>query len=155
MRATPAPMPFTGAKAWAVYAFPMTLDTYRLLANAVLFAHLGVVLFIVAGLVLILLGGRLQWAWVRNFWFRVLHLASIGYVVAETWLGIDCPLTTLEQWLRVRAGQGGFDDDFIAHWVSQVMFYQAPPWAFTTVYSLFGLLVLASWLLVRPLPRSR
>jgi hypothetical protein len=137
-----------------VYAFPMTLDAYQLLANAVLIAHLGVVLFIVAGLVLILLGSKLHWRWVRNFWFRVLHLAAIGYVVAESWFGIDCPLTTLEQWLRLRAGQGGFEEDFIAHWVSQVMFYQASPWVFTMVYSLFGLLVAGSWLLVRPAPRG-
>jgi hypothetical protein len=128
--------------------------SYLLLANAVLVFHLGVVLFNIAGLALILLGGKLHWRWVRNFWFRALHLAAIGYVVAESWLGIDCPLTTLEQWLRRRAGQGAFADDFIAHWVAQVMFYQAPPWVFTVVYSLFGVLVLASWLLVRPIPRA-
>ncbi|HEX9173840.1 MAG TPA: DUF2784 domain-containing protein [Telluria sp.] len=133
----------------------MSPEAYRTLANCVLFAHLGVVLFIVVGLVLILLGGRFHWAWVRNFWFRLLHLAAIGYVVAESWFGIECPLTTLEQWLRVRAGQGGFEEDFIAHWVGQLLFYHAPPWVFAAVYSLFGLLVLASWLLVRPAPRSR
>lgn len=131
----------------------MSTHSYHLLANAVLVAHLGVVLFIVAGLILILLGGHYGWPWVRNFWFRFLHLVATGYVIAESWFGIDCPLTTLEQWLRVRAGQGGFEQDFIAHWVGQVMFYQAPPWVFTAAYSLFGLLVAASWLLVRPAPR--
>ncbi|MES2757463.1 MAG: DUF2784 domain-containing protein [Pseudomonadota bacterium] len=131
----------------------MSTHAYQLLANAVLVTHLGVVLFIVAGLVLILLGGGLHWSWVRNFWFRLLHLVAIGYVVAESWFGIECPLTTLEQSLRMRAGQGAFEDDFIAHWVGQLMFYQAPPWVFTTAYSLFGLLVAASWLLVRPAPR--
>jgi hypothetical protein len=118
-----------------------------------LVAHLGVVVFIVVGLVLILLGGKYDWSWVRNFWFRLLHLSAIGYVVAESWFGIDCPLTTLEQWLRVRGGQAGFEDDFIAHWVGQLLFYQAPPWMFVAAYSLFALLVIASWLIVRPAPR--
>jgi hypothetical protein len=131
----------------------MSANSYQLLANAVLVAHLGVVLFIVAGLVLILLGGGLRWDWVRNFWFRLLHLVAIGYVVAESMFGIECPLTTLEQWLRVRAGQGGFQDDFIAHWVGQLMFYHAPPWVFTAAYSIFGLLVAASWIIVRPASR--
>ncbi len=133
----------------------MGKQSYQFLANAVLVAHAALVLFIVAGLVLILLGGRYRWQWVRNFRFRLVHLAAIGYVAAESWFGIDCPLTTLEQSLRLRAGQGGFEDDFIAHWVSQLLFYHAEPWVFTAAYSLFGLLVAASWLLVRPAPRAR
>ncbi|MDB5935337.1 MAG: hypothetical protein JWQ01_2681 [Massilia sp.] len=128
----------------------MSNQIYQLFANAVLVAHACVVLFILAGLVLILLGGRRGWPWVRNFRFRLLHLGAIGYVVAQSWFGIDCPLTTLEQWLRVRAGEVGSADDFIAHWVGQLLFYHAEPWVFVAAYSLFGLLVLASWLLVRP-----
>jgi hypothetical protein len=127
--------------------------TLLLLANAVLIAHFGVVLFIVAGLILTLIGGRLQWGWVRNFWFRAVHLAAIGYVVAESLLGIVCPLTSLEQWLRERGGQVSYDGDFIAYWLGKVMFYQAPPWVFIAAYSLFALVVIASWVIVRPKAR--
>ena len=35
---------------------------------------------------------------------RLAHLAAIAVVVAESWLGLTCPLTTLESWLRARAG---------------------------------------------------
>lgn len=126
------------------------LSFYQTLANAVLIAHVGVVLFIVGGLALILLGGSHQWAWVKNFWFRLLHLGAIGYVVATSWLRIDCPLTTLEQSLRVRAGQAGHDDDFIAHWLGAILFYEAPPLVFTVVYSAFAMLVMLSWIRVRP-----
>lgn len=129
--------------------------TYRFLANAVLVAHAALVLFIVAGLVLILLGGRYRWQWVRNFRFRLIHLAAIGYVTAQSWLGIDCPLTTLEQSLRVNAGQLASGEDFIAHWVGRLLFYHAEPWVFATAYTVFGLLVAASWPLVRPAPRAR
>jgi hypothetical protein len=123
---------------------------YRALADAVLVAHVGVVLFIVGGLVLILAGGRLNWAWVRGIRFRALHLAAIGYVVITTWFGIECGLTTLEQSLRTKADQTSFEGDFIAHWLSRLLFYEAPPWAFIAVYTLFGLLVLWSWIAVRP-----
>jgi hypothetical protein len=133
----------------------MSSHSYQILANCVLMAHFGVVLYIIGGLILILLGGRYQWQWVRNFWFRVSHLSAIAYVVAESWLEIVCPLTSLEQWLRERAGQRSYEGDFVAHWLGSVMFYQAPPWVFITAYSVFTLLVIASWVIVRPMPFRR
>lgn len=133
----------------------MPPQSYQLLANAVLVAHAGVVLFIIAGLVLILVGGRYGWQWVRNFWFRVLHLSAIVYVVAESWLGIVCPLTDLEQWLRERAGQPGHEGDFIVFWLAKLLFYQAEPWVFIAAYSAFALLVMFSWVMVRPRSRNR
>lgn len=123
---------------------------YRALADAVLVTHVVVVLFIVGGLALILAGARLNWTWVRGLRFRVLHLAAIGYVVVTTWFGIDCGLTTLEQSLRLKAGQTAFEGDFIAHWLSRFLFYEAPPWAFIAVYTAFGLLVVWTWIAVRP-----
>ena len=123
---------------------------YRALADAVLVIHVGVVLFIVGGLLLILAGGRLDWAWVRGLRFRVLHLAAIGYVVVTTWFGIECGLTTLEQSLRSKAGQASFEGDFIAYWLSRILFYEAPPWVFVAAYTAFRLLVAWSWVAVRP-----
>ena len=123
---------------------------YQLLADAVLVLHVGVVLFIVGGLVLVLAGGYWRWGWVRNRHFRLLHLAAIIYVVFTTWFGIDCALTTLEQDLRGRAGQPVSGEDFIPHWLGRILFYHAPPWVFVSAYSAFGLLVLWSWFAVRP-----
>lgn len=130
----------------------MKLDptTYGALADAVLLLHFAVVLFIIGGLLLVLAGGWRNWVWVRNVRFRAVHLAAIGYVVVTTWLGIECALTTLEQSLRVRAGQAGYADDFIAHWLTRIMFYEAQPWVFVFAYSAFGLLVGWSWFHVRP-----
>ncbi len=123
---------------------------YGLLANAVLILHVGIVLFIVLGLVLTLVGGLCRWAWVRNFWFRAAHLVGIAYIALEAWLGIVCPLTTLEQWLRERAGQAVYAGDFIAYWLRKFLFYQAEPWVFIAAYSGFGTLVLLSWFLYTP-----
>lgn len=129
---------------------PDNASLYQFLANAVLLSHVGIVLFIIGGLLLTLLGAALRWQWVKNFWFRALHLAGIFYIVMEAWLGIVCPLTTLELWLRKQAGQTVYDGDFIAHWMSQIMFYEAPAWVFIAAYSGFAALVLLSWFLVRP-----
>lgn len=125
----------------------------RQLADLVLLIHVAYVLFVVAGLALILAGGALGWRWVRNPWFRALHLAAIGLVVIEAWLGAMCPLTTLEAGLRVRAGEASYaPSGFIAHWVQRILFWDAPGWVFTTLYTLFGALVTASWAWVRPRP---
>ncbi|WP_426101597.1 DUF2784 domain-containing protein [Massilia sp. TSP1-1-2] len=123
---------------------------YGVLANTVLILHVGIVLFIIGGLVLTLAGGMRKWRWVRNFWFRALHLAGIGYIALEAWLGIVCPLTTLEQWLRRQAGQAAYGGDFVAHWLRKFMFYEAQPWVFVLAYSSFGLLVLLSWFAFSP-----
>lgn len=127
--------------------------TYRGLANAVLTLHVGVVLFVVAGLILTLVGGALRWRWVRNFWFRAAHLAAIAYVALQSWFDIVCPLTTLEQWLRMQAGQVAYEGDFIGYWLGKLLFYQGPPWVFIAAYSMFGLLVVWSWFAVRPRAR--
>ncbi len=129
--------------------------TYQLLADAVLVLHLGVVLFIVAGLVLVLVGNLRGWQWVNRRWFRLAHLGAIVYVVVQAWLGRLCPLTTLEQWLRERAGSATYGGSFVEHWVQRVLYYDAPPWVFTLVYTAFGLLVLVAWRHFPPRPRDR
>ena len=116
-----------------------------LLADAVLLAHLAVVVFNVGGLVLIVAGNRLGWGWVNRWWFRAAHLAAIAVVVAQAWLGITCPLTTLESWLRTLSGTAPYGEGFIQHWVQRILFYQAPAWVFALAYTLFGLLVAAVW----------
>ena len=116
-----------------------------LLANAVLFLHVGVAAFVVLGLVLVIVGNLACWSWVNNARFRVAHIAAIGVVVAESWLGFVCPLTTLEMWLRSRAGAASYAGGFIEHWLRQLLYYSAPPWVFVAAYTAFALLVLATW----------
>jgi len=118
---------------------------YLALANAVLGLHVLIVLFVVVGLLLILVGNALAWRWVNFIWFRLLHLFTIAVVVAESWLGIVCPLTTLESWLRMRGGQRQHDLGFIEYWLQQLLFFEGPPWVFTLAYSLFAALVVLSW----------
>ncbi len=128
---------------------------YRAFADAVLALHVGVVLFVVGGLALILFGNWRRWNWVNSCWLRLTHLGAIGVVVAESWLGIVCPLTTLEMWLRAKAGSGAYGGSFIEHWLQRLLYYDAPAWVFATAYSLFGLAVIATWWLFPPGPRQR
>lgn len=125
----------------------------RLAADAVLLVHVLFVVFVVAGLACVLAGGWRGWAWVRHRGFRLAHLAAIGVVVAQAWLGVVCPLTLLEQALRERAGGATYGGAFIAHWLERLLFYAAPWWVFATAYSAFALLVLIAWRCVPPHPR--
>ena len=123
---------------------------YRILADIVVAVHFAYVAFVILGLVLTLGGAVAGWKWVRNFWFRAVHLVMIGVVVGEAWCGIVCPLTTWENELRARAGQAAYGGGFIANLLHDTMFFEAEPWVFTICYSLFGLAVLAALLIAPP-----
>jgi hypothetical protein len=122
----------------------------RSLADIVLIAHATFVAFVIVGLLLILLGGCCRWNWIRNPWFRACHLAAIALVVVQAWVGFICPLTTLEMALRQRAGDETYTGTFVAHWLRELLYYEAPLWVFAACYTLFGLAVVGSWLKYRP-----
>ena len=126
-----------------------------LLADMVLLLHVAVVLFVVAGLPLVVLGNVAGWRWVNDWWFRLAHLAAIAIVVAESWLEIACPLTTLEVWLRREAGQTLQGESFIGYWMQRFLYYNLPPWLFLCAYTAFGLLVLAGWWRFPPSSRRK
>lgn len=111
------------------------------LADLVLGIHLLWVLFILLGQAGILVGWALGWEWTRNRWFRLFHLAAILLVTAQVWLGVACPLTWLEQKLRLAAGGSGYRRGLVSDWLERLLFYSAPDWVFLLLYSLFALLV--------------
>lgn len=118
---------------------------FQLLADAVLILHAALVLFVIGGLTLIVIGNLRKWHWVNALWFRLAHLATIVFVATQAWLGIDCPLTTLEQWLRRQANTCTYQGSFIEHWLQALLFWEASPWVFTAAYTLFAVAVAASW----------
>lgn len=119
------------------------------LADAVLAVHFVFVLFVAGGLVLIWLGAWLRWRWVRNFWFRTLHLAAIVFVAAEAIAGVTCPLTLWEDALR-----GGSDGtSFIGRWLSRLLYYDLPEWVFAVAYVAFALAVGWTYWRIKPEPR--
>ncbi len=123
---------------------------YQTAADLVLLTHVAYVAFVVIGLLLILWGGFRGWRWIRNPWWRALHLAAISLVAVEAWLGFTCPLTTLEMNLRQSAGEAIYNDSFLEHWLQKLLYYDAPTWVFTAGYSLFALAVIFCWWRFRP-----
>lgn len=124
------------------------------LADTILVAHFLFVLFVVFGLVAIYCGYVLHWRWVKNRTFRIVHLAAIGIVALQSWLGLICPLTVWEMALRDKAGAASYSGSFIQHWLQQLLYYTAPDWVFMLLYSGFAGLVLASWFLLPPRARK-
>jgi hypothetical protein len=121
-----------------------------LLADALLALHSAIAAFIVGGLILVWIGAPLGWGWVRNPWFRYLHLAAILFVAGEGLIGMACPLTVWEDLLR----GGARADSFVGRWMRQLLYYEAPEWVFTAAYALWGAATLATLALVPPRRRA-
>jgi uncharacterized protein DUF2784 len=119
-------------------------------ADALLVLHFAIVLFVVGGLILTWIGAALSWGWIRNPWFRYLHLGAIAFVAAEALAGIACPLTVWEDMLRgsMRA------ESFIGRWVQRLLYYQAPEWVFTSLYVAWAAAALVTLRLVPPRRRA-
>lgn len=126
------------------------MNRYQFFADVVVLAHFAYALFVVLAMPLILVGISFRWSWVKNFWFRTIHFAMIAIVVVQSLLGIACPLTTLENFLRRKAGSVGYEGTFIGGWIRALLFVDLPTWALTLAYCGFGALVLATLLLAPP-----
>lgn len=85
---------------------------YRLLANGVVLVHAAFVVFVVVG-------GFLTWRWRR---LALLHVPAAVWGALIEFAGWICPLTPLENALRLHAGQAGYTGGFIEHYVLPVMY---------------------------------
>lgn len=103
---------------------------YLLLADAVLLLHFVFVAFVALGGLLVL----------RSWKFAWVHLPVAAWgVFVELYLHV-CPLTPLENWLRVRGGGGTYAGGFIEHYLSPVVY---PPGLTPAVQAWLGLALLA------------
>ncbi|KQZ27780.1 DUF2784 domain-containing protein [Duganella sp. Root1480D1] len=85
---------------------------FRLAGDAVLLLHLAFILFALCGAVL-----ALRWPRVVR-----LHLPAALWAAGIELTGAICPLTYLENDLRMRAGQQGYADGFIEHYLLPVLY---------------------------------
>ncbi len=102
----------------------------RLLADVLVVLHLLFILFVV-------LGGLLALRWPRLAW---VHLPVAIYGVLIELVGWVCPLTPLENRLRLEAGQAGYAGGFVEHYIIPLVY---PPGLTPAVQVVLGLLVLA------------
>ena len=87
-------------------------NMYRLLADLVVLTHVGFVVFVV-------LGGFLVLRWRGAMW---IHLLAVIWAAAVEFFGWACPLTPLENWLRVKAGEAAYSSDFVARYLLPVLY---------------------------------
>jgi len=137
-----------------------------LLADALVILHWGVVVFVVGGQ-LVFIGGAIDWRLfgttehtpglrgtivraTRNPWIRLTHLATLAWIVANTWLGKLCFLTVWEYALRDLAGEARGEASFIERWLAEALYVEAPWWVFITVYTAFFALVVATFIVAPP-----
>lgn len=108
---------------------------YRIAADLVLLAHFLFAAFAVFGGLLLL--DDVRWAW--------LHLPAVLWSAIVNLAGWTCPLTPIEQTLRIRAGQAGYRGGFIQHYVGRAVYPRGMP---RRMELIAGVSVLAGNLLV-------
>ena len=111
-----------------------------LAADVLVVAHLAFVLFVV-------LGGLLVYRWPRWAWAHVPAFAWGAVIEFKNW---GCPLTPLEQRLRMAAGEGGYSGGFVEHYLLPLIYPQGLTHEIQLVLGLFVLainaLVYGIWL---------
>jgi hypothetical protein len=85
---------------------------YVLLADAVAFVHLLFVVFVMFGALFVL-------RWPQAVW---IHAPACVWGLIVEWSGTVCPLTPLENWLRRLAGESGYSEGFLSHWLGMVLY---------------------------------
>ena len=85
---------------------------WRVLADAVLVLHLLFVIFVVLGGWLVAWRPKLIWA----------HLPVLAWGIWIEFSGATCPLTPLENSLRVRGGEAGYEGGFIEHYLTSFIY---------------------------------
>ena len=84
----------------------------RLLADFVLLLHLAFIVFILLGGLAVAKSPRLLW----------LHLPAAIWGALIELMGWVCPLTPLENWLRRRAGEQGYTETFVEHYILPLVY---------------------------------
>jgi uncharacterized protein DUF2784 len=87
----------------------------RLAADAVLLVHLAFILFV-------LVGGILVWRIPKLAW---LHGPAIAWAIFVEATGRICPLTPLENRLRLASGEAGYAGDFVSHYLLRIIYPEA------------------------------
>src|SRR5262249_27257888 len=121
---------------------------YLLLARGILFFHFLVVAFNIFGLIAVPLGGWFKWRFVRVFWWRALHLASLVLVAVQAAFGRLCFLTIWQNWLQQQAG--GYAPNWFDTLLNRAIYWPLPLAVFVVLYCVALGLAVAMWFAVKP-----
>ena len=98
---------------------------YLLLADLIVVLHLGFIVFAS-------LGALLAFKWPRIIW---LHAPAVIWAAITEFMGLICPLTPLENWLRQQAGADPYQTSFISHYLLPLIY---PPGLTPSIQWLLG-----------------
>jgi hypothetical protein len=112
--------------------------------------HALFVTFVVWSELLILAGGLFDWAWTRDFTFRIAHLGLVLVVGGQDLLGVICPLTTWERRLRALAGQDVSSVSFIGRCVHSLLMCHLSERTLRTIRLSFAAVVLVTFVVLPP-----
>jgi Protein of Unknown function (DUF2784). len=101
---------------------------FRIAADIVLLGHLSFILFV-------MFGGFFTFRWRKT---ALIHLPAVIWGVYVEITGNNCPLTYLENDLRRAAGQAGYHDSFIEHYLLPLIY---PPGLTTNIQLLLAAIV--------------
>ena len=115
----------------------VSLEKWRkmipLLADIILVFHFCIVIFVTSGFFLIPIGYKFNWKWIANKKLRVFHIGLMIFITVETFFGMTCPLTYIENNLRGIYGS----TSFIGYWIQKIVYWDFPNQFFIIVYFLF------------------
>lgn len=106
---------------------------FRWLALAVVCLH-------AAYLVYLVVGGFLAWRWPRTF---LVHVVAAAWGVIVVAASLPCPLTTLQNLLRVQGGQPALRESYLDTYVRDVIY---PTEYQNAIYVAIAVTVAISWL---------
>ena len=117
-----------------------------MLADIILILHFLIVIFITAGFIIIPIGYYYNWNWIQNFKLRLFHFGLMFIVTFETLVGITCPLTSIENYLR------GINNSksFISFWIEKIIYWDFPTSFFMFLYFVFLGWTLLMWKIYPP-----
>ena len=111
----------------------MLFGVKPLLADIILILHFLVVIFITVGFLLVPIGYYYDWSWIKNFKLRLVHCGLMFLVTFETLIGITCPLTSIENYLRGKNNS----KSFISFWIEKIIYWDFPTSFFMFLYFVF------------------
>ena len=117
-----------------------------ILSEIVLLLHFSIFLFMILSFILIPYGYYKNWEWVKNIYFRSIHLILMGIILIETILGFMCPLTILENFLRANKKI----DNIFSKIIHQIMYWDFTNYQFIILYLLSLSYIIFLWFFFRP-----
>ncbi len=91
---------------------------YCFLADLVVVIHFAFIIFAV-------LGGLFALRWKAAIWF---HVPAVFWSALILIVGWACPLTPLENWLRQKGGEGGYETSFIDQYIIPLIYPGVLSW---------------------------